>query len=309
MGEGAVRRVVLLASLGFTLVATLASVALLLGIGASPGAPAQDGSDGVTQTTVMSPSPVVGGSAVTASPGPEIQTTSPTVEAAPSSAETPGSTPSRDPVWRTLLGVVALASLAASILVAVSLRASPVAQSPAAAGLSASDPEDPQLSADPPRSVPSGQSPPTADGLTSADGPPPVLQVGTPATADSYDSPRSVENPLENRAWLRVVEEMVMLFEEVERIGTSLSASERTIAEHTQLRLQEILERAGVGLIAEDTAFDRTRHQPEPRGAQVARGAAIARTLSPGFVVGPRVLRRARVQVEDQSLATRGQSP
>jgi len=130
--------------------------------------------------------------------------------------------------------------------------------------------------------------------------------------SDNRKSVRSFEDPLDDRPWLRVVTALVDLFDELERIGTAMPASERAVPEHTQLRLQEILERSGVTLIANDAMFDRSRHQPEPPGTSVARGAAITTTLSPGFVVGRRVLRRARVQVddkvEDQSLPTKGQT-
>jgi hypothetical protein len=105
------------------------------------------------------------------------------------------------------------------------------------------------------------------------------------------------EDPLENKRWLGLVEECVTLFDELDRHGASFDPPRREVAEHVCYRLQEILERSGIALISGDSTFDRNRHRPEP-AAGIAAGAVIAETLSPGFSVGRRVLRRARVRLE-----------
>jgi hypothetical protein len=106
------------------------------------------------------------------------------------------------------------------------------------------------------------------------------------------------EDLLENKRWLGLVEECVTLFDELDRHGASFDPQRREVAAHVCYRLQEILERSGVTLISGDPTFDRNRHRPEPAAAGIAAGAVIAETLSPGFSVGRRVLRRARVRLE-----------
>jgi molecular chaperone GrpE (heat shock protein) len=64
------------------------------------------------------------------------------------------------------------------------------------------------------------------------------------------------------------------------------------------LRLEEILGRSGVQIISNDAIFDRARHKPDADHGTVDNGAVVHETLSPGFAVGPRVLRRARVRLE-----------
>jgi hypothetical protein len=56
-----------------------------------------------------------------------------------------------------------------------------------------------------------------------------------------------------------------------------------------------------VETICSDATFDRLRHQPDHTRPGITQGAAIAQTLSPGFAVGRRVLRRARVRLATAS--------
>jgi hypothetical protein len=112
------------------------------------------------------------------------------------------------------------------------------------------------------------------------------------------------EDDQEQKRWLGLVEECAALLDELERNRESLEPSARELADHVELRLQEILERSGVMVIADETTFDRGRHQAE-RGASRARpGDAILETLRPGLAVGRRVLRRAIVR-----LASDGSGP
>ena len=108
---------------------------------------------------------------------------------------------------------------------------------------------------------------------------------------------RESENPLENIAWVDLAEKCVELVEELDRQVANFDPPRRELADHVILRLEEVLERSGVEVISEDTTFDRRRHKPEKAESQIASGAPITETLSPGFAIGPRVLRRARVRV------------
>jgi hypothetical protein len=121
--------------------------------------------------------------------------------------------------------------------------------------------------------------------------PPPVSLPPAVATYASLDDKR----------WLSLVEESVALFDDLDRHHAQFDPSSQELAEHVCARLQEILERCGVQSIAGDMVFDRNRHQPERADASVAAGATITATLSPGFAVERRVLRRARVRLADSA--------
>jgi hypothetical protein len=113
----------------------------------------------------------------------------------------------------------------------------------------------------------------------------------------------------EDRRWLNLVEALVALLDELERHRPYPDLTASDLAEHIDLRVQEILERAGVTVIAGDTTFDRNRHQPEPPAAQACAGALIQETLRPGLAVGRRVFRRARVRLATSGTVNQDQSP
>jgi len=96
---------------------------------------------------------------------------------------------------------------------------------------------------------------------------------------------------------MRLVEECVEVVDELDRHMNTFDAPRREVAEHVVLRMEEVLERSGVEVISNEPTFDRGRHQPVGASATASPGAAIAETLSPGFAIGRRVLRRARVRV------------
>ncbi len=56
---------------------------------------------------------------------------------------------------------------------------------------------------------------------------------------------RKLDDPLDNKAWLRLVEECVDLFDELDRHSSSFDAPRREVVEHVSSRLREILERCG----------------------------------------------------------------
>jgi hypothetical protein len=102
-----------------------------------------------------------------------------------------------------------------------------------------------------------------------------------------------------SRQWLKLVGECVDLVDELDRHIPNLDAGRQDLADHVICRLQEILERTDVQTISGEAAFDRGRHQVDSSGGPAVPGRRIAETLSPGFAVGTRVLRRARVKVAD----------
>jgi hypothetical protein len=131
----------------------------------------------------------------------------------------------------------------------------------------------------------------------------------TPArSADLPADPVSADDPLTNHALMKLVEECVLLFDELDRVRPSLDAESQDFAEHLGCRLQEILERSGVSIISKDVVFDCKRHQTSPP-AMDSSGAAIAETQSPGFAVGRRVFRRARVKLAEIASPEKGSSP
>lgn len=110
--------------------------------------------------------------------------------------------------------------------------------------------------------------------------------------------PLAAGEPLDNRPWLALAEEAVGRLDELERHRADFDGPRAEVADHVVSRLCEILERCGVESIdAAGGVFDRTCHQPDGP-VRPAPGARVIATLSPGFRVGPRVLRRARVRVE-----------
>jgi hypothetical protein len=144
-----------------------------------------------------------------------------------------------------------------------------------------------------------------------ADPTPPTSSVASDVISGTVVSPTNISPPLDSSIpeaastsrlnddhWIGLVEECVKLFDELDRHSLHFDPASRDLAEHVESRLQEILERSGVHIIANETKFDRNRHQPE-RASGVSAGSAIAETLSPGFTVDGRVLRRARVRLTE----------
>lgn len=98
---------------------------------------------------------------------------------------------------------------------------------------------------------------------------------------------------------LRLAGECVDLFEELDLNMATFSDPGRELAVHVLSRLREILQRSGVELIEGEPVFDRQRHQPMNRNPGPGEAAAIAETLSPGFAIDRRILRRAKVRLSD----------
>lgn len=121
--------------------------------------------------------------------------------------------------------------------------------------------------------------------------------VDTPQQSAKPDQ----DGPLDDKQWVGLVEGCVGLYDELDRHFASLDPECRALAEHVLLRLQEILGRSNVEVIAGEAIFDRHRHQPEQTETRVMPGAVIAETLRPGFAVGHRVLRRARVRLVENT--------
>ncbi len=121
-------------------------------------------------------------------------------------------------------------------------------------------------------------------------------QTDSPAAQQSPPcaAPETPADPLDNQPWLKLVEECVDLFDELDGQLECLDAGGPEIAEHVCLRLQEIMQRCGVELIDQPGAFERTLHQPI--GTRTGLSTAAVSIISPGFRVGRRILLRARVR-------------
>ena len=104
-------------------------------------------------------------------------------------------------------------------------------------------------------------------------------------------------HPLEEECWMKLVEECVEMVDELDEHMGSFGAPRREVAGHVILRLEEILGRSGVEIISNNTIFDRARHKPDADHSALDNGTTVGEILSPGFAVGPRVLRRARVRL------------
>jgi hypothetical protein len=104
-------------------------------------------------------------------------------------------------------------------------------------------------------------------------------------------------DPLDDKRWLGLVEGCVGIIDELEVHRSSFDPAAQELAEHLDFRFQEILERSGVTVIADEAMFDRGRHQPERGAAQARSGDTVVETLRPGLAVGRRVFRRAVVRL------------
>jgi hypothetical protein len=116
------------------------------------------------------------------------------------------------------------------------------------------------------------------------------------AASGADEAPTIVAPTSDRGSWLRLVEECVGFFDELDQSRHRLDDERlRELVSHVRLRVKEILERSGVDMIDGEQTFDRARHQAD--AARAPRpGAPITATISPGFAVGKRVLRRARVE-------------
>lgn len=128
-----------------------------------------------------------------------------------------------------------------------------------------------------------------------------VSEQMLPDVTSSYVSPPMIEaddaDALSNKRWVTLVEELVDLFDELDRHFASFDPARQELADHVLLRLQEILVRSGVDLIVGNSTFDSHRHKPEQIGPGQNPGTTMVETVSPGFAIGRRVLRRARVRL------------
>lgn len=161
----------------------------------------------------------------------------------------------------------------------------------------------------PPLVQPDPESEPSSEveiSTPSEPAPPPVTEAEVTSSAEPEPAPiteifSNDDDPLDNRQWVDLVEESVELIDELDRYFDSFDAPRKELADHIMNRLQEILERSGVETIIDDEAYDRQRHEPAEESKNASPGAAIAKTLSPGFAIGRRVFRRARVKMAENS--------
>jgi len=169
--------------------------------------------------------------------------------------------------------------------------------------------------ANPPSRHASGVEPPTpvtsptpeinADNTEAKTSPAPSAAIPENTTADA-DVPlptKSIDNdatsdPLDNKPWLDLAKDCLALFEEMDRNRDFFETQgERQLADHIGLRLQEILERSGLEVIDTGGPFGRNLHQPDRSAAGTAPELLAVEIRSPGFRIGRRILRRARVRL------------
>lgn len=99
--------------------------------------------------------------------------------------------------------------------------------------------------------------------------------------------------------WMGLVEECVGVVKDLDRNMAAFDPARQELADHVILSLAEGLERTGVDLIVDDEVFDSRRHELAEATSRTASGEAIVETVSPGFAVGRRILRKVQVRVED----------
>ena len=125
-------------------------------------------------------------------------------------------------------------------------------------------------------------------------------ECGEPASVDEVPIPEKSVSILDNKPYVKIVEDLFQLSSEMERIGGKMrDEGMKSIAEHVFMRLEEIFERNGLSPIDGETSFDVRRHKPEPASV-VADGSEIAETLSPGWSLDERVMRRAKVRIASE---------
>lgn len=114
------------------------------------------------------------------------------------------------------------------------------------------------------------------------------------------ESPESVTakpQASSDAAFFDVIKDCADLLIQLEDMEGRLDEKAKPLAEHVKINLQEIIERAGANRIDGEVRFDVARHQPVPAKV-VAKGSTIKATLGPGYEVGGKIVKRARVVLE-----------
>lgn len=114
------------------------------------------------------------------------------------------------------------------------------------------------------------------------------LQASPPESQD--------DTSVGNGRLVRVLEDVVCLQDEIDRMRKGLDDESSSALEHIGFRLEEIIDRSGATPIKGDRIFDIRRHRPAPM-AMVKDGTPIEETIRAGWREGDRVLRRATVKV------------
>ncbi len=104
---------------------------------------------------------------------------------------------------------------------------------------------------------------------------------------------------LEYRLWLKLVEECSDLYDDLEHTKPSLSPEQFELIDHVCNRLLGILERSDVEVIRNAGVYDRRYHIPFDH-QRIEEGQTI-NVISPGLVIGRRVLRHAQVTGDEGS--------
>lgn len=114
-----------------------------------------------------------------------------------------------------------------------------------------------------------------------------------------------VPSILDNRPYVKLLEDLFLLSSEVSRISEkSNDANVQAFAEHVYERLEDVFERNGLTPIDSEKEFDVRRHQSVPVTV-VPDGTPISETLLQGWCLESRVMRRAKVKVNIESKSER----
>jgi len=105
-------------------------------------------------------------------------------------------------------------------------------------------------------------------------------------------------SPLENKPFVKLVEECIDLMNEFESYTERLESEEgKMMAQMIVRRLQESLERSGLERIDDEKEpFTILKHKPEPM-MPVAEGKTLKGIIAPGLAIENRVFRKAKVLI------------
>ena len=99
----------------------------------------------------------------------------------------------------------------------------------------------------------------------------------------------------DNKPFAKLAKENADFMDELDALSPQLDEGARKLVQHVNIRLQEALERCGVGRIEEETIYDVVRHR-SASGQRIVQGGPICETVEPGLALGRKVLRRAKVK-------------
>lgn len=114
--------------------------------------------------------------------------------------------------------------------------------------------------------------------------------------AEPRQLPAPPASPLDNKPYVKVMEDLMRLSSEIRRLADHAPDDSRDALDYIYEQLEDVFERNGLTMIEGETVYDVCRHQPVP-AALVPDGTPVEKTLVPGWALDRKVLRRAKVSV------------